>query len=193
LWSASTSPCLGIWMDLVRTRNTSANLTYHKSHEILFSYVSHHSTLSWGLSAISYGSFQCSETAAEVSAHTLTFMTVIIRLFGSNFLNTFLCESYSTNWLERDKLVIFSPLSILTVFISRQWTHLTNDHIVVRRKSRHSWFRPSGTFKKFRRGRTNLRAMKQNRFTNHTASYTIKNPVGELFTYTPSGKVRTPC
>ncbi|XP_072241244.1 protein mono-ADP-ribosyltransferase PARP6-like [Leuresthes tenuis] len=78
--------------------------------------------------------------------------------------------------------------NILTVFISRQWTHLTNDHIVVRRKSRHSWFRPSGTIKKFRRGRTNLRAMKQNRFTNHTASYTIKNPVGELFAYTPSGK-----
>ena len=36
-----------------------------------------------------------------------------------------------------------------------------------------------------------LPAIKLNRFTNHTTSYTIKNPTGELFTYTPSGKVRT--
>uniref|UniRef100_A0A671WNU6 Poly [ADP-ribose] polymerase n=1 Tax=Sparus aurata TaxID=8175 RepID=A0A671WNU6_SPAAU len=34
-----------------------------------------------------------------------------------------------------------------------------------------------------------LPAIKLNHFTNHTTSYTIKNPTGELFTYTPSGKV----
>lgn len=28
-----------------------------------------------------------------------------------------------------------------------------------------------------------------NRFANHTTSYAIKNPTGELLTYTPSGKV----
>lgn len=36
-----------------------------------------------------------------------------------------------------------------------------------------------------------LPAMKLNCFTNHSASYIIKNSTGELFTYTPSGKVRT--
>ncbi|XP_069384370.1 protein mono-ADP-ribosyltransferase PARP6-like isoform X2 [Paralichthys olivaceus] len=98
--------------------------------------------------------------------------------------------------------------NILTVFISRVWDHLTNEKIVVQQKRRHSWFRPSGTIKKFRarlsiwlplsksnelqppsmRGRAFLPAMKLSRFTNHTTYYTIKNPRGELFTYTPSGK-----
>lgn len=36
-----------------------------------------------------------------------------------------------------------------------------------------------------------LPTRKLNRFMNHTTSYTIKNPTGELFTYTPNGKVRT--
>ncbi|KAM7414800.1 hypothetical protein PAMA_019559 [Pampus argenteus] len=31
-------------------------------------------------------------------------------------------------------------------------------------------------------------AMKLNSFTNHTTAYNIKNPTGELFTYTPTGK-----
>lgn len=99
--------------------------------------------------------------------------------------------------------------NILTVFIFRVWKHLTNDNIVTRQKSRHSWFRPRGTMKKYCarlsirlplsnrqkelqepavRGRIILPAMKLNSFTNHTTSYTIKNPIGELFTYTPSGK-----
>uniref|UniRef100_A0A8D3AFT9 Poly [ADP-ribose] polymerase n=1 Tax=Scophthalmus maximus TaxID=52904 RepID=A0A8D3AFT9_SCOMX len=99
--------------------------------------------------------------------------------------------------------------NILAVFISREWEHLTNEKIVVQQKCRHSWYRPSGTIKKFRarlsiwlplsksndlqhptkRGRIFLPTMKLNRFTNHTTSYSIKNPTGELFTYTPSGKV----
>lgn len=41
-------------------------------------------------------------------------------------------------------------------------------------------------------GKIILPAIKLNRFTNHTTSYTIKNPSGELFTYTPNGKVRIP-
>ncbi|XP_061578437.1 protein mono-ADP-ribosyltransferase PARP6-like isoform X2 [Cololabis saira] len=97
--------------------------------------------------------------------------------------------------------------NILTVFISREWKHLTNDSVVIRQKRRHSWFKSNG-IRKFRarlgiwlpiskpneipglamRGKINLHAMKSHRFTNHTTSYTIKNPAGELFTYTPSGK-----
>uniref|UniRef100_A0A3Q1JZS8 PARP catalytic domain-containing protein n=1 Tax=Anabas testudineus TaxID=64144 RepID=A0A3Q1JZS8_ANATE len=94
---------------------------------------------------------------------------------------------------------------ILTVFISREWKHLTNKETEVRQKGRHSWFRPNGTIKKFRARLSIwlplskyltikliqmiiLPAIKLSRFTNHTTSYTIKNPTGELFTYTPSGK-----
>uniref|UniRef100_A0A3Q2Y7J9 Poly (ADP-ribose) polymerase family, member 6b n=1 Tax=Hippocampus comes TaxID=109280 RepID=A0A3Q2Y7J9_HIPCM len=95
------------------------------------------------------------------------------------------------------------------VFISREWNHLTNENMIVKQRRRHSWFRPGGTMKKFRarlsiwlplsrsntlqdrslRGRIILPPMKLNHFANHTTSYNIKNPSGELFTYTPSGKV----
>ncbi|XP_041650542.1 protein mono-ADP-ribosyltransferase PARP6-like [Cheilinus undulatus] len=97
--------------------------------------------------------------------------------------------------------------NILTIFLSREWKHLTNENMVVRQKRRQSWFKPSGTIKKFRArlsiwlppskptdikesvgGRILLPPMKLNRFTNHTTSYTIQNPTGELFTYTPTGK-----
>ncbi|XP_045893726.1 protein mono-ADP-ribosyltransferase PARP6-like isoform X1 [Micropterus dolomieu] len=94
--------------------------------------------------------------------------------------------------------------NILTVFLSREWKHLTNENIVVRQRSRHSWFRPRGNIKKFRArlsiwlllSKSNelqeqkiiLPARKQNRFTNHTSSYTSKNHRGELFAYTASGK-----
>uniref|UniRef100_A0A3Q3RFT7 Poly [ADP-ribose] polymerase n=1 Tax=Mastacembelus armatus TaxID=205130 RepID=A0A3Q3RFT7_9TELE len=89
--------------------------------------------------------------------------------------------------------------NILTVFISREWKHLTNENIIVRQKRRHSRFRPSGTIKKFR-ARLSIwlplskytvisPAMKLNCFTNPMNSYTIKNPTGELFTYTPNGKL----
>nr|XP_057944193.1 protein mono-ADP-ribosyltransferase PARP6-like isoform X2 [Doryrhamphus excisus] len=98
--------------------------------------------------------------------------------------------------------------SVIAAFISQEWKHLTNDNMVVCQKRKHSWFRPSGTMKKFGarlsiwmplsksntiqdrslRGRIVLPAMKLNQFTNRTTSYNIKNPSGELFTYTPSGK-----
>ncbi|XP_061826304.1 protein mono-ADP-ribosyltransferase PARP6-like isoform X3 [Nerophis lumbriciformis] len=98
--------------------------------------------------------------------------------------------------------------SVLASFISREWKHLTNDTMIVHQKRKHSWFRPGGTIKKFcaklsiwlplsksktlqscsLRGRIVLPGMKLNDFTNHTTSYNIKNPSGELFTHTPSGK-----
>uniref|UniRef100_A0A3P9IXP0 Poly (ADP-ribose) polymerase family, member 6b n=1 Tax=Oryzias latipes TaxID=8090 RepID=A0A3P9IXP0_ORYLA len=102
--------------------------------------------------------------------------------------------------------------NILTIFINQEWKHLRNDNIVAWQKCRHSWFRPSGTMKKFRarlsiwlplskssktedptvKGKMNLTSVKRHRLMNHSTSYTIKNPSGELFTYTPSGKVRPP-
>ncbi|XP_061678050.1 protein mono-ADP-ribosyltransferase PARP6-like [Syngnathoides biaculeatus] len=97
--------------------------------------------------------------------------------------------------------------NVLSVFISQEWNHLSNENTIMRQKRRHSWFRPGGTMKKFRarfsvwlpsksktiqdrnlRGRILLPAMKLNHFANHTTSYKIKNPSGELFAYTPSGK-----
>ncbi|XP_029378339.1 protein mono-ADP-ribosyltransferase PARP6-like [Echeneis naucrates] len=98
--------------------------------------------------------------------------------------------------------------NILTLFISREWRHLTNERVVIQQKNRNSWFRPSGTIKKVRarfriwlplsksnelqeqtmRGRIILPAMKLSRFSHHTTSYTLKNSPGELFTYTPGGK-----
>ncbi|XP_008410186.1 poly [ADP-ribose] polymerase 6-like isoform X2 [Poecilia reticulata] len=95
--------------------------------------------------------------------------------------------------------------NILRVFISQEWKHLTNDSPVVQRKSRHSWFRPSGTIKKFSArfsvwlppskpnemqepADKERNAMKRSHFTSHTTSYDIKNSTGELFTYTAGGK-----
>uniref|UniRef100_A0A8C7XCN9 Poly [ADP-ribose] polymerase n=1 Tax=Oryzias sinensis TaxID=183150 RepID=A0A8C7XCN9_9TELE len=93
--------------------------------------------------------------------------------------------------------------NILTIFINQEWKHLRNDNIVAWQKCRHSWFRPSGTMKKFR-ARLSIwlplskyeevcgscciscdSAMKRHRLMSHSTSYTIKNPSGELFTYTP--------
>ncbi|XP_054475561.1 protein mono-ADP-ribosyltransferase PARP6-like [Anoplopoma fimbria] len=96
--------------------------------------------------------------------------------------------------------------NVLTVFLSHEWKQLTNENTVVRQKRRHSWFRPSGTIKKFRARlsiwlppsksselqeptlKARIISPTMNRFTNHTMSYAFKNPTGELFTYTPSGK-----
>ncbi|XP_067091080.1 protein mono-ADP-ribosyltransferase PARP6-like [Osmerus mordax] len=96
---------------------------------------------------------------------------------------------------------------VLGMFISQQWKHLTNDIITTQQKTRHNWFKPGGTIKRFRArlniwspmSRSNtqeqtLKAkllvpdLKVNRLMNRTISYTIKNPNGELFTYTPNGK-----
>ncbi|XP_058501459.1 protein mono-ADP-ribosyltransferase PARP6-like [Solea solea] len=93
--------------------------------------------------------------------------------------------------------------NILTLFISQEWKHLTNENIVVQQKSRHGRFRPRGTIRKFgarlsiwskshqhreatMRGKIIFPTMKRNRFKNHMNS--DKNPTGELFTYMPSRK-----
>ncbi|KAM9807717.1 protein mono-ADP-ribosyltransferase PARP6-like [Neosynchiropus ocellatus] len=96
--------------------------------------------------------------------------------------------------------------SVLTVFICHEWKHLTNQNVTGRQKVRNSWFRPVGTIKKFRarlsiwlplskstqhqetttRRRIDLSLRRLNHFSNQ--SYNIKNPSGEVFTYTPSGK-----
>ncbi|XP_056138401.1 protein mono-ADP-ribosyltransferase PARP6-like [Lampris incognitus] len=98
--------------------------------------------------------------------------------------------------------------NILRTFISQEWKYLTNESITVQRKSRHSWFRPGGTMKKFRarlgiwspiskfnglqeptkRGRVIMPELRVNQQITHRNSYTIKNPKGEFFTYTPNGK-----
>ncbi|XP_013876983.1 poly [ADP-ribose] polymerase 6 [Austrofundulus limnaeus] len=97
---------------------------------------------------------------------------------------------------------------LITVFVAQEWKHLMNNDADVRPKSQHSWFRPSGTIKKFSarlsiwlplakqneiqdpavRGRKNLPAIKQKCFPTLTTSYPIKNPAGELFTYTADEK-----
>ncbi|KAF7663751.1 hypothetical protein LDENG_00202150 [Lucifuga dentata] len=98
--------------------------------------------------------------------------------------------------------------NVLTVFISQEWEHLSNESITVKEKSRLGWFRPGGTIKRFRAGlriwlplsKSNglqdpavkrgiiLSEMKLNHVKNCTTAYTIKNPKGELSTHTPSGK-----
>lgn len=98
--------------------------------------------------------------------------------------------------------------NILTAFIRHEWNELTNEKVISQQKRGHSWFRPAGTIKKFR-ARFNIRLSSSksdglqkpsgksriifpmvnlNRFTKSTASYAIKNPTGELFAYTPTGK-----
>uniref|UniRef100_A0A3Q2ZT30 Poly(ADP-ribose) polymerase family member 6 n=1 Tax=Kryptolebias marmoratus TaxID=37003 RepID=A0A3Q2ZT30_KRYMA len=93
---------------------------------------------------------------------------------------------------------------ILTVFINEAWEHLLNDDTDVRPKSQLSWFRPSETIKKFSAQLSiwlplskyegkHLSAVNKKNFLTLTASYAIKNPAGELFTYTADGKVGTVC
>lgn len=49
---------------------------------------------------------------------------------------------------------VLSPLSvrILGMFTSQQWKHLSNDFLKTQQEKRHSWFKTSGTIKKFRAG-----------------------------------------
>ncbi|XP_012994336.1 protein mono-ADP-ribosyltransferase PARP6 isoform X2 [Esox lucius] len=101
---------------------------------------------------------------------------------------------------------------VLSSFVSQQWKDLSNETLVAQQKTRHSWFKPGGTIKRFRAGLSILSPgsrpgevhngqdplplkvklvgpeMRINRLMNRTVSYTIKNPTGELFTYTPNGK-----
>lgn len=51
-------------------------------------------------------------------------------------------------------LWVLSPLfaRILGMFTSQQWKHLSNDFLKTQQEKRHSWFKTSGTIKKFRAG-----------------------------------------
>uniref|UniRef100_A0AAV2L6B6 Poly [ADP-ribose] polymerase n=1 Tax=Knipowitschia caucasica TaxID=637954 RepID=A0AAV2L6B6_KNICA len=98
--------------------------------------------------------------------------------------------------------------NILTAFIRNEWRNFSNEKMVSHLKKTHSWFRPSGTIKRFRarlnvwqpsskskepqkpsgKSRIFLSNMKLKSYSNTIASYAVKNPMGELFAYTPSGE-----
>ncbi|XP_040536039.1 protein mono-ADP-ribosyltransferase PARP6 isoform X7 [Gallus gallus] len=98
---------------------------------------------------------------------------------------------------------------ILGMFTSQQWKHLSNDFLKSQQEKRHSWFKTSGTIKKFRaglsifspipkspsfpvipdsvlKGKLGAPEVRVNRLMNRSVSCTVKNPKGEVFGYTPS-------
>ncbi|XP_029697947.1 protein mono-ADP-ribosyltransferase PARP6-like [Takifugu rubripes] len=110
---------------------------------------------------------------------------------------------------NRDQFSLGRQLqNVLTDFISRHWKHVTDECVRTQTRSRQAWFNSMGTIKNVHarfnvwtpqsksidlqeaplRAKVILPAMKLNCFTNDSASYIIKNPTGELFTYAPSGK-----
>uniref|UniRef100_A0AAZ3RJK6 Poly [ADP-ribose] polymerase n=1 Tax=Oncorhynchus tshawytscha TaxID=74940 RepID=A0AAZ3RJK6_ONCTS len=108
---------------------------------------------------------------------------------------------------------------VISSFVSQQWKYLSNETLTAQQKTRHTWFKPGGTIKRFRAGLSILSPMskytaavytqpqctsvslhvlkvkmigpelKVNRLMNRTMAYTIKNTRGELLTYTTNGKV----
>ncbi|XP_055778085.1 protein mono-ADP-ribosyltransferase PARP6-like isoform X2 [Salvelinus fontinalis] len=96
---------------------------------------------------------------------------------------------------------------VISSFVSQQWKYLSNETLTAQQKTRHTWFKPGGTIKRFRAGLSILSPMskssgqehvlkvkmigpelKVNRLMNRTMTYTIKNTRGELLTYTTNGK-----
>uniref|UniRef100_A0A8C8BWW0 Uncharacterized protein n=1 Tax=Oncorhynchus tshawytscha TaxID=74940 RepID=A0A8C8BWW0_ONCTS len=96
---------------------------------------------------------------------------------------------------------------VISSFVSQQWKYLSNETLTAQQKTRHTWFKPGGTIKRFRAGLSILSPMskssgqehvlkvkmigpelKVNRLMNRTMAYTIKNTRGELLTYTTNGK-----
>uniref|UniRef100_A0A8B9EDL1 Poly [ADP-ribose] polymerase n=1 Tax=Anser cygnoides TaxID=8845 RepID=A0A8B9EDL1_ANSCY len=98
---------------------------------------------------------------------------------------------------------------ILGMFTSQQWKHLSNDFLKTQQEKRHSWFKTSGTIKKFRaglsifspipkspsfpvipdsvlKGKLGAPEVRVNRLMNRSVSCTVKNPKGEVFGYAPS-------
>lgn len=49
-------------------------------------------------------------------------------------------------------ITVSLPNRILGMFTSQQWKHLSNDFLKTQQEKRHSWFKASGTIKKFRAG-----------------------------------------
>ncbi|XP_031688868.1 protein mono-ADP-ribosyltransferase PARP6-like isoform X2 [Oncorhynchus kisutch] len=96
---------------------------------------------------------------------------------------------------------------VISSFVSQQWKYLSNETLTAQQKTRHTWFKPGGTIKRFRAGLSILSPiskssgqehvlkvkmigpeLKVNRLMNRTMAYTIKNTRGELLTYTTNGK-----
>ncbi|XP_078541150.1 protein mono-ADP-ribosyltransferase PARP6 isoform X2 [Lissotriton helveticus] len=98
---------------------------------------------------------------------------------------------------------------ILGMFTSQQWKHLSNDVLKTQQEKRHSWYKASGTIKKFRAGlnlfspipkspsfpviqdsmlksKLSVPDLRGNRLMNRSVSCTMKNPKVEIFGYPQS-------
>ncbi|XP_009868080.1 PREDICTED: poly [ADP-ribose] polymerase 6, partial [Apaloderma vittatum] len=95
---------------------------------------------------------------------------------------------------------------ILGMFTSQQWKHLSNDFLKTQQEKRHSWFKTSGTIKKFRAGLSIFSpipkspsfpviqdsvlkgklGMPEARVNRLSVSCTVKNPKVEVFGYPPT-------
>ncbi|XP_036312744.1 protein mono-ADP-ribosyltransferase PARP6 isoform X3 [Pipistrellus kuhlii] len=105
---------------------------------------------------------------------------------------------------------------ILGMFTSQQWKHLSNDFLKTQQEKRHSWFKASGTIKKFRaglsilspipkspsfpiiqdsmlKGKLAVPELRVGRLMNRSISCTMKNPKVEVFGYSPSPQVSGHC
>ncbi|XP_020954766.1 poly [ADP-ribose] polymerase 6 isoform X2 [Sus scrofa] len=105
---------------------------------------------------------------------------------------------------------------ILGMFTSQQWKHLSNDFLKTQQEKRHSWFKASGTIKKFRaglsifspipkspsfpiiqdsmlKGKLGVPELRVGRLMNRSISCTMKNPKVEVFGYPPSPQAGLLC
>ncbi|XP_024853203.1 protein mono-ADP-ribosyltransferase PARP6 isoform X3 [Bos indicus] len=105
---------------------------------------------------------------------------------------------------------------ILGMFTSQQWKHLSNDFLKTQQEKRHSWFKTSGTIKKFRaglsifspipkspsfpiiqdsmlKGKLGVPDLRVGRLMNRSISCTMKNPKVEVFGYPPSPQAGLLC
>ncbi|XP_060040836.1 protein mono-ADP-ribosyltransferase PARP6 isoform X6 [Erinaceus europaeus] len=105
---------------------------------------------------------------------------------------------------------------ILGLFTSQQWKHLSNDFLKTQQEKRHSWFKASGTIKKFRaglsifspmpkspsfpiiqdsvlKGKLGVPELRAGRLMNRSISCTVKNPKVEVFGYPPSPQAGLLC
>ncbi|XP_053784322.1 protein mono-ADP-ribosyltransferase PARP6 isoform X9 [Desmodus rotundus] len=105
---------------------------------------------------------------------------------------------------------------ILGMFTSQQWKHLSNDFLKSQQEKRHSWFKATGTIKKFRaglsifspipkspsfpiiqdsmlKGKLAVPELRVGRLMNRSISCTMKNPKVEVFGYPPSPQAGLLC
>ncbi|KAK2501661.1 hypothetical protein MC885_007276, partial [Smutsia gigantea] len=105
---------------------------------------------------------------------------------------------------------------ILGMFTAQQWKHLSNDFLKTQQEKRHSWFKASGTIKKFRaglsifspipkspsfpiiqdsmlKGKLGVPELRVGRLMNRSISCTMKNPKVEVFGYPPSPQAGLLC